>query len=136
MAGRSRDAVLRDVAQRMWDVLDDDVEGSPWDTLDAYIRSHVQLALRHAEVIGLWYSEQGTLPAIARTEQRALQRRIVERWVDVLLRCRPELDAAEARTRIHAGFGLIHSVIHLDPELDRDAVGEILVTMTTSALAA
>jgi AcrR family transcriptional regulator len=82
-------AALDHAAGRLWSGLPDD-DGRPApDLLVAYVDSHVAFAVENSDIIELWYQEARHLPKPARTAQRRLQRRYIERWNDVLLECRP-----------------------------------------------
>jgi AcrR family transcriptional regulator len=104
--------------------------------LEAYVRSHIEFTLDNADLIELWYAESRHLPVAARTENRRLQRRYLEGWVDALLAARPELAQDEARLMVRAAIGLIHSPAHTENLFDREHTRATLYRMTMSALSA
>jgi AcrR family transcriptional regulator len=128
--------VLRDATEQLWRALELDGDERPDRLLDAYVRSHVEFAVHNRDVIALWYQERRNLPDDAQIEQRRLQRRYVERWVEVLLHLRPGLDDAEARVMVHAAIGLIHSVVYFESMLDADQVMKTVARMDLAALRA
>lgn len=83
--------------------------GDPKAALTSLVEFHVGFALANPAVIALQLHELDRLPEQPRREIRRLQRLYVEEWVAVLLRLRPELDAAESRVLAHAAFGLMNS---------------------------
>lgn len=123
---------LRHAAEQLWNF-----EPGDSDTgLEAFVTSHIDFTLDNLDIVGLWYSESRHLPVEARTEQRRLQRRYMEGWVDALLVERPELAQDEARLRVRAAIGLIHSLVHSENLFDRAHTRETLRTMTMAALGA
>jgi AcrR family transcriptional regulator len=130
-------AALNDAADQLWRSLDaQQSTSSPAETLELYVRNHIEFAVRNADLVALWYQERRNLPDDAQIEQRRKQRRYVERWVDVLLHARPELTDDEARVMVHASIGLIHSVVHYETMLDVDHLTRVLLRMDLAALAA
>jgi AcrR family transcriptional regulator len=121
---------LRYAAEQLW-------SSEPSEPgLDAYVRSHIEFTLDNVELIELWYAEARHLPVEARTDQRRLQRRYLEGWVDALLAARPELAQDEARLMVRAAIGLIHSLAHSENLFDRAHTRATLYRMTMSALEA
>ena len=131
-----KDDLLVSVFEEATDDLWQDLGGGEPEGLEVYVSSHVAYAVSHAEAIELWYQEGRHLPAGARAAQRRIQRRYVERWVAALLDARPDLDEAEARIRVRAVIGLIHSSTSSDRHTDSDALRPVLERMALAALLA
>jgi AcrR family transcriptional regulator len=121
---------LRHAAEQLW-------HSEPEHAgLDDYVRSHIEFTLDNVDLVELWYAEARHLPVEARTEQRRLQRRYMEGWVDALLAHRPELATDEARMMVRAAIGLIHSLVHSENLFDRERTRATLHRMTMAALEA
>jgi AcrR family transcriptional regulator len=124
-------AALDGAAEQMWRNVSEE-HGQL--TIEDYVRSHIEWAVQHADLIALWYQEWRNLPDADQLRQRRLQRRYLERWVDTLLDERPELGDTEARVMVRGVIGIIHSVSHAEPILDPDRVRDVLATMSLNAL--
>ncbi len=85
---------------------------SPAELLRELVRFHVDFALSQPDVIRVQDRDLASLDEADRHAVRALQRRYVELWVEVLGTLRPGESAADLRTRAHATFGLINSTPH------------------------
>ncbi|MCK1798551.1 TetR/AcrR family transcriptional regulator [Streptomyces sp. XM4193] len=93
-----------------------DQEGSahpPARALDALIEGHIEFALDDRALITLHDRELDRLRDDDRKRVRRLQRQYVELWVAVVREVHPSLPEAEARTAVHAVFGLLNSTPHL-----------------------
>ena len=80
--------------------------------LAGLVEFHVDFALSNPDVIRVQDQDFSNLDEDDEAEVRALQRRYVELWVDVLAGLHPDTDPAELRMRAHATFGLINSTPH------------------------
>lgn len=109
--------------------------GTPEELLDGLIAVHVDFVCTEPDLISVQFRDLGTLPPEPRNQVRALQRGYAERWVQVLCRLRPELDAPLARARVHAVFGLLNSTPRL-PALDVPVKRDLLTAMAHAALSA
>lgn len=127
-------AALDHAAARLWSGLPDEDGRPARDLLAAYVDSHVAFAVENSDIIELWYQEARHLPKPARTAQRRLQRRYIERWNDVLLDCRPDLSADEARVMVRAAISLLHSIVHTDNLYDGERLQGLLRDMVMAAL--
>jgi AcrR family transcriptional regulator len=125
-------SVFEDATDDLWTDLDPDEHPS----VEAYVRSHVAYVLAHADAIDLWYQEGRHLPKEAQRNQRRLQRRYVERWVEALRERRPDLDVEEARIVVQSVIGLIHSAAHSDWAIDPEGLRPMLERMAIAALLA
>lgn len=103
--------------------------------LDRLISVHVDFVVHEPDLISVQFRDLGSLPAEPRHEVRRLQRRYVQIWVDTLCRLRPDLPLEDARTHVHAVFGLLNSSPRL-PELPGTRMSELLSRMARSALEA
>lgn len=93
------------------------VAHTPARALDALIEGHIDFALDDRALITLHDRELDRLRADDRKRVRRLQREYVELWVGVLRDVHPVLPEPEARTAVHAVFGLLNST----PRLSRPA---------------
>jgi AcrR family transcriptional regulator len=123
---------LRYAAEQLWNSEPRDATAG----IEAYVISHIDFTLDNLDIVGLWYSESRHLPVDAWTEQRRLQRRYMEGWVDALLAERPDLAQDEARLRVRAALGLIHSLVHSENLFDREHTRVTFRRMTMAALSA
>jgi AcrR family transcriptional regulator len=96
---------------------------------------HVTFALTHKPLIVVQDRDWSALPVEAREKVRATQLAYVEVWVTVLRSLHQRLSAAQARARVHAGFGLINSTPHSAVVSDAE-MHEILSEMALHALLA
>jgi AcrR family transcriptional regulator len=115
---RSKDAVLAAMLVNISDELLSvgrsrvrDAAG-PEEALRALIDWHVSFALDHKALIVVQDRDWAALPLEARERVRETQRRYVEVWVRQLRALEPDLTPKEARTRVHAAFGLLNSTPH------------------------
>jgi AcrR family transcriptional regulator len=131
-----KDDLLTSVLEHATDDLWTDLSPDDHPSLADLVRSHVAYAVTHADAIELWYQEGRNLPAEARSAQRRLQRRYIERWVDALLEERPELSEGEAGVLARGAIGLIHSSAHSDKVGDPKLLAPLLERMAVAALQA
>ena len=89
------------------------VAHAPSEALDALIEGHIDFALDDRALITLHDRELDRLREDDRKRVRRLQREYVELWVGVLRDVHPALPEPEARTAVHAVFGLLNSTPHL-----------------------
>lgn len=82
------------------------------EALAKLIEFHLDFALNQSDLIRVQDRDLHSLPTDAQHQVRMMQRRYVERWVQVLMELDPDLDAPTARTKAHAIFGLINSTPH------------------------
>lgn len=144
------DEMLLDISRRLYGGGTEVVErgGRPTDILDALIAFHIEVLVSKPDLITVQDRDLSSLTPAANHEVRSLQRRYVERWVDVLLAEAEEavgvneagaeevwgpLDRAEARVRVHAMFGLLNSSPRI-PDFDADRLRPLLTAMARAAL--
>lgn len=127
-------AALQHAADLLWSALPQGPGDGPEVLLRAYVDGHARFVVENTDLVELWYQESRHLPGGARTAQRRLQRRYVERWVDVLLECRPELSPDEARIMVRGAIGTLHSVVHSDRLFDESRLRAVLGDMIMAAL--
>jgi AcrR family transcriptional regulator len=104
--------------------------------LDALIDWHVDFALNNPELIVVHDRDLDTLPDDPRHEVKALQRRYVELWADVIRETAPDISVDEARAAAHAVFGLLNSTPHSASVLERHLMATLLHRMARGALSA
>ena len=109
---------------------------TPDDALEQLLGFHADFALARPELIRVQDRDLGNLSAGEARTVRRFQRAYVELWVEVLVRVEPSLDLDEARTRIHAVFGLLNSTPHSVPAHATGHARPILVTMARAAIRA
>lgn len=85
--------------------------GSPEAVLDALIDGHIDFALDDRPLITLHDRELDRLREADRKRVRQLQRQYVELWVEVVREAYPVCVEAEARSAVHAVFGLLNSTL-------------------------
>lgn len=127
-------AALQHAADLLWTALPESGTRQPHELLRAYVDSHARFVVENTDLVELWYQESRHLPEPARSAQRRLQRRYVERWIDVLLECRPELSQEEARIMVRGAIGTLHSVVHSDRIFDEERLREVLGKMIMAGL--
>ncbi|HET9089910.1 MAG TPA: TetR/AcrR family transcriptional regulator [Acidimicrobiales bacterium] len=109
---------------------------TPDDALERLLAFHADFTLARPELIRVQDRDLGNLSAGEARRVRRFQRAYVELWVEVLVRVEPSLDLDEARTRIHAVFGLLNSTPHSVPAHATGHARPILVTMARAAIRA
>lgn len=112
-----------------------DVDGAD-EALPALAAAYVQLWFQQPEVMSVWGAESGHLGADEREELRAVQRDHVAVWVALLREVRPDLDAVDARLRVHAALTVVVDtgrLLRFDP---RPAVRARVVALVLGVLLA
>jgi AcrR family transcriptional regulator len=104
------DALLIKVGER----LDD-----PFEELGQLVRAHIDFALSHRRLAGIWQREQRTLGGDKLRAVLRRQHRYVERWVDCLNRCYPGHRREELSSAIRAVHALITSDMTCPPRGER-----------------
>ncbi|MCG8916078.1 TetR/AcrR family transcriptional regulator [Actinokineospora sp. PR83] len=136
---RSKDAMLGEMLTSISEVLLTGGQArvspvaDPDVTLGELVRFHVDFALDNPALITVQERNLGNLTDPDRRKVRALQRRYVETWVEVIVAAVPEVTEPTARAAAHAVFGLINSTPH-SRHLDRDQMADLLTGMALSAL--
>ena len=155
------DELLVDISRRLHDggeqvvETNDGAAADPAATLRALIAFHIDVLVAKPDLISVQDRDLSSLSPAANHEVRSLQRRYVERWVDVLVRVdgpdgagqdgarqdgarqdgAPWRDREQARVRVHAVFGLLNSSPRL-PDYPRDRLRGLLASMAWAALLA
>ncbi len=140
------DELLIDISRRLYEGGEQVVarcgvaQADPAATMRALIEFHIDVLVTKPDLIAVQDRDLSSLSAAANHEVRSLQRRYVERWVDVLVgvgraQDGTPIDRDEARVRVHAVFGLLNSSPRL-PDHPRDRLRRLLVSMAGSALLA
>lgn len=127
-------AALQHAADLLWSDVPQDEGSDPQGLLRAHVSSHARFVLNNTDLVELWYQESRHMPEPARSAQRRLQRRYVERWIDVLLECRPDLTQDEARIMVRGAIGTLHSMVHTDRIFDGERVYALLTDMIMAGL--
>lgn len=138
----SKDAVLAEmlvgISQHLLDqgrlrVFD---ASSAESALQQLLAFHTDFALTSPNLIRVQDRDLANLSAGEARRVRRLQRSYVELWVEVLIKLDCTLSPEEARTKIHAVFGLLNSTPHSAATRDPDAVGPVLQRMAYAAMRA
>ncbi|HMS74644.1 TetR/AcrR family transcriptional regulator [Gordonia sp. (in: high G+C Gram-positive bacteria)] len=140
------DELLVDISRRLYEGGEQVVDrhggagSGPSATLRALIEFHIDMLVTKPDLISVQDRDLSSLSQEANHEVRSLQRRYVERWVDVLVEVGreaggPALGPEQARVRVHAVFGLLNSSPRL-PDYPRPALRRLLASMATAALLA
>ncbi len=133
------DEMLVDISQRLYDGGAEVVDrgGPPSETLLALIGFHIDVLVTKPDLIVVQDRDLSSMTPEANHRVRLLQRRYVERWVDVVIAIFEQegrtLDRAEARVRVHATFGLLNSSPRL-PAYDEALLRSLLTAMALAAL--
>ncbi|NMO00510.1 TetR/AcrR family transcriptional regulator [Gordonia sp. TBRC 11910] len=136
------DTLLLDISERLFSggnaVCDRGLP--PYSTLIELVGFHIDVLVTKPDVIVVQDRDLSSLTPEANHQVRLLQRRYVERWVDVVEDCAaqgllPTMARAEARVRVHAVFGLLNSSPRL-PAMDSDRLRPLLTAMALAALGA
>ncbi len=136
---RSKDAVLAEmlvsISDELLSVGRERVReaGGPDEALRGLIDWHVTFALDHKPLIVVQDRDWSALPLEAREKVRETQRKYVEVWVKQLRAIRPDLSPKQARTSVHAAFGLLNSTPH-SAFLPADEMRVLLSAMAQKAL--
>ncbi|MGW5052966.1 SACE_7040 family transcriptional regulator [Actinokineospora sp. NPDC004072] len=133
---RSKDAMLGEMLTAISEVLlagGQNRVDHP-EPLAELVRFHVDFALDNPALITVQERNLGNLTDPDRRRVRALQRRYVELWVEVIQAAVPGLSEPSARAAAHAVFGLINSTPH-SRHLDRGQMADLLTRMALAALA-
>lgn len=134
------DQMLVDISQRLHTGGDEVVDrgATAEQTLRDLIQFHIDVLVTRPDLIVVQDRDLGSMTPAANHQVRSLQRRYVERWVDVVLAVDGATDAGhmtrpEARVRVHAMFGLLNSSPRLPafPEAD---LRRVLTSMAWAAL--
>jgi AcrR family transcriptional regulator len=104
------------------------------EVLTALIADQVAFAVDDWRLVQLWQRETHTLPEADRRRLRRRQRHYLEEWVHALAGVRPGIPDAEARARVHAAIGAIHSVASYNSGLPRDELVRLLTGVARSCL--
>lgn len=137
------DDMLVDISQRLHDGGLEVAarQAPPRETLVALIGFHIDVLVTRPDLIVVQDRDLSALTPAANHQVRSLQRRYVERWVDVLMAVAQDcpgdaadapLSRAQARIRVHATFGLLNS----SPRLPSYPPRELRALLTSMALAA
>ena len=133
------DTILVDVSEQLHDggVAAAASSGTPDDRLRRLIEFHIDVLVTRPDLISVQDRDLFSLSDEARYRVRSLQRRYVEEWVRVLreraAQRGSDLEAVEARVRIHAMFGLLNSSPRL-PEFPPERLRALLIGMALGAL--
>ncbi|WP_238598730.1 SACE_7040 family transcriptional regulator [Saccharothrix sp. ALI-22-I] len=136
---RSKDAMLGEmltsISERLLEGGQRRVAAStdPAHALRELIRWHVDFALDDPALITVQIRNLANLTDPDRRRVRALQRRYVEVWVEMIRKTSPEVEEPTARAAAHAVFGLINSTPH-SAHLDRDQMATLLSQMALASL--
>ncbi|MDQ3405398.1 MAG: TetR/AcrR family transcriptional regulator [Actinomycetota bacterium] len=136
---RSKDAMLGEMLTSISEVLLDGglaevaAANGPQVALGELVRFHVDFALDNPALITVQERNLGNLTDPDRRKVRALQRRYVETWVQVIRDAVPATGEPTARAAAHAVFGLINSTPH-SRHLGRDEMADLLTRMALAAL--
>lgn len=80
---------------------------TPREALDNLVSRYVEMSFVNSDLLNLYVSEIGSLPAPLRAELRDQQRRNVEEWAQLVVQIRPDLNPVEARSLVHAATNTV-----------------------------
>jgi AcrR family transcriptional regulator len=107
---------------------------SPKDALIRLIQFHNEFSLTRPDLIRVHDRDLANLSPGEAGKVRRLQRAYVELWIGVLLRVDLEIGKTDARTKVHAVFGLLNSTPHSALARPREAVRLTLQQMAEASL--
>lgn len=107
---------------------------SPEDALQQLLAFHTEFALNSPELIRVQDRDLANLSIGEARRVRRLQRAYAELWVDVLLQVEDTLTPEEARTRVHAVFGLLNSTPHSAAAREANLVAPVLLKMAYAGI--
>ncbi|GAA5167381.1 TetR/AcrR family transcriptional regulator [Pseudonocardia eucalypti] len=122
----SKNAVLGALADRVMERLLAEAAAAvehaadPAEALAALVAGQIDFVLDERPLLVVYLREQLTLREADRRRSRRMQRQYIERWVDLLVRLRPELTEVAARVAVHAAIGAIQASLHFESGLPRD----------------
>ncbi|MFT4200279.1 TetR/AcrR family transcriptional regulator [Gordonia sp. (in: high G+C Gram-positive bacteria)] len=130
------DTMLVDISERLLDGAQAAIAagGPSAAVLRRLVDFHIDMLVTRPDLIAVQDRDLHSLSEEARHRVRSLQRRYVERWVDVLVEHAPQ-SRASARVRAQAVFGLLNSSPRL-PDYPADDLRGLLSAMAWSALSA
>ncbi|MFJ5096594.1 TetR/AcrR family transcriptional regulator [Streptomyces sp. NPDC088557] len=109
--------------------------GDPRALLGSLIDGHIDFALDDRPLITLHDRELDRLKDEDRKRVRQLQRQYVEVWVTAVRELYPAAPESEARTAVHAVFGLLNSTPHLST-MDRGPLETLFRNLADGAFGA
>jgi AcrR family transcriptional regulator len=121
------DQVMDRLARRTAEILA--AGGTDAQTLSQLVRDHIQVALRHRDVLAVYHFELHTLPEDERRRLRRGERHYIEDWVHPLGSLRPDLADPELRLAVHAAISAIQSTLFFRSGLGEDRLAELLEIM-------
>jgi AcrR family transcriptional regulator len=107
---------------------------APGQVLAALIGGQVEFAIGDRRLVQLYQREAHTLPEAGLRRLRRRQREYVAEWVRALTAVRPGMSGEEARARVHAAIGAIHSVASYRSGLPRDEIAGLLTGIAWACL--
>jgi AcrR family transcriptional regulator len=126
------DQVLDRLTKRAGEIL---AAGGPdAQTLSHLVRDHIEVALRHRDVLAVYHFELHTLPDEDRRRLRRGERHYIEEWVHLLAPLRPDLADAELRLAVHAAISAIHATLFFHSGLPEARLADLLETMAHGCL--
>ncbi|MFW0791358.1 TetR/AcrR family transcriptional regulator [Gordonia sp. CPCC 205333] len=136
------DTLLLEISERLYEGGNEVCERQlpPYSMLVELIGFHIEVLVTKPDVIVVQDRDLSSLTPEANHRVRLLQRRYVERWVDVVQDCvthglLPTMSRDEARIRVHAMFGLLNSSPRL-PSTPADHLRPLLTAMALAAVGA
>jgi AcrR family transcriptional regulator len=118
------DQVLDRLTSRTTEILG--AGGTEAQSLSELVRDHIEVALRHRDVLAVYHFELHTLPEADRRRLRRGQRHYVEDWVHLLAALRPDLADGELRLAVHAALGAIQSTLFFHSGLPEQRLTRLL----------
>ena len=107
---------------------------APDAMLDELARSYVEGIVEHPSLAVVAMYERHTLSAETRTWIDRMERRNLERWVEVVRRVRTDLTEAEARILVHAALTLGVAICNYKSGLDEASLVAIMHPMVMAAI--
>ena len=107
----------------------------PRAELEHLVRGHVQRALEERELMSVWTRERNSISKAYRSRLSARIKRYIDRWVDCLHACYPNLSPDVLNAAVHATHGLIDSTsMWPEKSLRTAGLADILTGMALQSL--
>jgi AcrR family transcriptional regulator len=106
----------------------------PEAALNRLLESYVDTVVRNRDLLVVYNSEVGNLPAPERTELIRLQRAYVTHWVRLRTQTAPELGEAAARITVHVALTVVNDLIRTSRTAARAGLAAELAGLARTAL--
>ena len=108
----------------------------PIEELEYLVRGHAKYVLEQRKLAGVKIREERSLAGPSRKRLHARERRYVERWIECVGRCYPDMPADAQISAAHSAIGMLNSLATFPPEaLRADDLPALMVELVLRGLA-